>query len=173
MASPVKDGQVALQGICARICDELRYTQSLDYAFTKLESWISELRSGSYGGNFMELGAELIDCVKDELIPIMANYSYEEVEALLRSPRFRTLSLFKAKLLELAREAEGRRAKPITRERYPLPPTAKERLYTAPRHGVSRRRGVLSRILGELRTAVAMLMIVMIVAAVVAAVLLR
>ena len=173
MANPIRDGQVAVQGICARIREELRYTQSLDYAFTKLESWISELRGGSYSGNFMELGAELIDCVKDELIPIMANYSYEEVEALLRSPRFRTLSLFKAKLLGLAKEAEGRRAKPITRERYPLPPSVKERVYTAPQHGVSRRRSTLTRFMGELRTAVALLMIAMIVAVVIAAVLLR
>ena len=164
-----------MNDICNRIRNELRYTQSADYAFTKLESWMGELKNIAHGENFLELGAQLIECVKEELLPIMANYSFEEVEAMLRSPRFRTLALLRNKILELAKVAEKYRAKPITRERYPLPPTAKERTYrTLVNEGKTfKRYGLFKNWRYELRSAVALLMLLMLVAVVVAALLLR
>jgi len=164
-----------MNDICRRIRNELRYTQSADYAFTKLESWIGELKNVARGENFLDLGTQLIECVKEELLPIMANYSFEEVEAMLKSPRFRTLALLRSKILELAKASEKHKAKPITRERYPLPPTAKEQTYRTlvNERKVFRRYGLFRNWRYELRSAVTLLMLFMFITVIITVLLLR
>lgn len=108
---------------CKRICEELRYGETLYYAFMKLDSALYYLADilGKDSDVFLNTGRELIKCVKSKVLPIMANYTIEEIKEHLKKPQFSNLRPFNDELIRLAEEARNVPAKIITRK-YPGPP---------------------------------------------------
>ncbi len=107
---------------CRRLKEELKYGETLYYVFMKLDAALYYLHDiAESEDDYREIGKELIMCVENEILPIMANYTEEEILEHLAKPQFTNIKMFRDLIIEFMRRSRAVPAKAIT-QKYPGPP---------------------------------------------------
>lgn len=111
----------------------LQFARTLYYVFSRLCSSIFYLED-ILGTQFSdEIAYYVFDNVKDLVLPVMANYSKEDINSLLNKPQFRDLQKYYEKIMELYKESRKVKPKPVVKHIEHIPvPVQPPRAYAVP-----------------------------------------